>query len=294
LLSVCSITVQSDWGGGEYERLNSFFRQVGISHHVSCPHTQQQNGVVESKHRHIVDVGLSLLATTSMPLKYWDEAFLAATYLINHTPMKLLNYDTPINTLLGTTPDYSNFRVFGCACWPNLRPYNSHKLQFQSIHCVFLGYSKMHKGLFETSTGRIYISRDVNFDETVFLFAKNQSVVVAQYTTHVLLLPEYLDRNNISTNTDESPICFPLPVFDSCVQTQVGAAPPSSAMVPLSTSIVPHLVGASPPLGPATHSRLPPFAPRPSPVSDPALAETSTTHRVVSVLPRAVLVPSTA
>jgi hypothetical protein len=25
-----------------------------------------------------------------MPLKYWDEAFLAATYLINSTPTKLL------------------------------------------------------------------------------------------------------------------------------------------------------------------------------------------------------------
>jgi transposase InsO family protein len=64
------ITVQSDWGGGEYERLNSFFCQVGISHHVSCPHTPQQNGVAERKHRHIVEMSLSLLVTASMPLKY--------------------------------------------------------------------------------------------------------------------------------------------------------------------------------------------------------------------------------
>jgi hypothetical protein len=40
-------------------------------------------------------MGLSLLATASMPFKYWDEAFLAGTYLINRTPTKLLNYDTP-------------------------------------------------------------------------------------------------------------------------------------------------------------------------------------------------------
>jgi hypothetical protein len=37
------IFVQSDWGG-EYERLNSLFRQVGIAHQVSCSHTHQQNG----------------------------------------------------------------------------------------------------------------------------------------------------------------------------------------------------------------------------------------------------------
>jgi hypothetical protein len=31
-------------------------------------------------------MGLALLAHASMPLKFWDEAFLAATYLINPTP----------------------------------------------------------------------------------------------------------------------------------------------------------------------------------------------------------------
>lgn len=49
---------------------NHFFTQVGISHHVSCPHTHQQNGSAERKHHHIVEVGLSLLAHASMPLKF--------------------------------------------------------------------------------------------------------------------------------------------------------------------------------------------------------------------------------
>jgi hypothetical protein len=79
------ITVQFDWGE-EYEKLNSFFRNIGISHQVSCLHTHQQNGVAERKHRHIVQMCLTLLAHVSMPLKYWDETFLAATYLINRTP----------------------------------------------------------------------------------------------------------------------------------------------------------------------------------------------------------------
>jgi hypothetical protein len=75
-------------------------------------------------------MGLALLTHASMPLKCWDEAFLVATYLINRTTTKLLSYDTPITKLLGVTPGYSSFRrVFGCVCWPNLRSYNSHKLQ---------------------------------------------------------------------------------------------------------------------------------------------------------------------
>jgi hypothetical protein len=39
---------------------------------------------------------------------------------------------------------------------------------------VFLGYSNMHKGFkcLDTRTGRIYISRDVVFDEDLFPFSK--------------------------------------------------------------------------------------------------------------------------
>jgi hypothetical protein len=75
---------------------------------------------------------LAILATTSMPLKYWDESFLAATYLINRTPTKVLDYDTLIIRLLGVKPDYSSLSIFGCAYWPNLHPYNAEKLQFRA------------------------------------------------------------------------------------------------------------------------------------------------------------------
>jgi hypothetical protein len=53
---------------------------------------------------------------------------------------------TPIELLLHEIPDYTFLKVFGCACWPHLRPYNSRKLEFRSKKCVFLGYSSLHKG----------------------------------------------------------------------------------------------------------------------------------------------------
>jgi histone deacetylase 1/2 len=163
------LAIQTDWGG-EYQKLNSFFQRVGISHLVSCPHAHQQNGPAERKHRHIVEVGLSLLAYASMPLKYWDEAFNTAVYLINRLPSKVIQSQTPMERLFGSSGDYSLLRIFGCACWPNLRPYNKHKLEFRSKQCAFLEYSNLHKGYkcLDISTGRIYISRDIVFDETVF------------------------------------------------------------------------------------------------------------------------------
>jgi hypothetical protein len=93
------LTMQTDWGG-EYEKLNSFFQSVGIVHHVSCPHAHQQNGSAERKHRHIVEVGLALLANASMPLKFWDDAFITATFLINMLPSKVIDFETPTEKLL--------------------------------------------------------------------------------------------------------------------------------------------------------------------------------------------------
>jgi hypothetical protein len=68
-----TITVQTDWGR-EYEKLNYFFRNIGITYHVSYPHAHQHNESAERKHRHIVEVNLSLLTQASMPLKFWGEA----------------------------------------------------------------------------------------------------------------------------------------------------------------------------------------------------------------------------
>jgi hypothetical protein len=198
------ITMQTDWGG-EYQKLSSFFQRVGITHHVSCPHAHQQNGSAERKHRHIVEVGLSLLAQASMPLKFWDEAFLTATYLINRIPSKVIDDDTPMERLFHEKPNFSFLRTFGCAVWPNLRPYNKRKLEFCSKQCAFIGYSNMHKGYkcLDISTGRIYISRDVVFDETVFPFASLHPNAGARLCAEILLLPEYSSQHSGDDTLDD-------------------------------------------------------------------------------------------
>lgn len=142
--------------------------------------------MAERKHRHIVETGLALLAHSSLPLRFWDEAFLTACYLINRMPTRNLNNLTPITRLLKIKPDYSFLRVFGCACWPNLRKYNTRKLNFRSKQCVFLGYSSLHKGYkcLDRTTGRIYISRDVIFDESQYL------LIVIAHHHHLITLPQ--------------------------------------------------------------------------------------------------------
>jgi transposase InsO family protein len=108
------LAMLTDWGG-EYQKLSSFFYRIGITHLVSCPHTHQQNGVVERKRHHIIEVGLVLLAHASMPLKFWDEAFQTSTFLINRLPTPVINYGSPIEKLFATKPAYSFLKAFGCA-----------------------------------------------------------------------------------------------------------------------------------------------------------------------------------
>jgi histone deacetylase 1/2 len=117
--------------------------------------------------------------------------FLTAVYLINRLPSRAIDSQTPVERLFGDKGDYSFLRIFGCSCWPNLRLYNKHKLEFWSIQCVFLGYSNAHKGYkcLDISTGHRYISYGIVFDKAVFPFANLHSNAGAQHRrpAHILI-----------------------------------------------------------------------------------------------------------
>lgn len=98
-----------------------------IVHRTSRPHTHEQNDIAERKHRHIVENGLTLLARSSLPFKFWDEAFRTAVFLHNRLPSSVTHGKSPLEILFHTSPDYKSLRVFGCACHPNIRLYNTHK-----------------------------------------------------------------------------------------------------------------------------------------------------------------------
>lgn len=114
---------------------------------------------------------MTLLTQANLPLKFWWNAFHTATYLINRLPTTFLNNKTPFELLFHKKPDYSHLRIFGCACYPFLRPYNHHKLAYRTGRCIFLGYSSLHKGYqCLHSSRRLYISNHVFFNESSFPF----------------------------------------------------------------------------------------------------------------------------
>lgn len=122
--------IQCD-GGGEFKPVQKVALDTGIQFRMSCPYTSQQNGRAERKHRHIVELGLTLLAQAKMPLSYWWEAFSTAVYhhqsltmrvptswftRKNQTTMSLNHLDVPAtlvsNLTTNTSSSFTQLDVF--------------------------------------------------------------------------------------------------------------------------------------------------------------------------------------
>lgn len=60
-------------GGEEFNSLEfiNYLAQNGIKRQISCPHTSEQNGALERKHRHIVETGLTLLFNANLSMFMW-------------------------------------------------------------------------------------------------------------------------------------------------------------------------------------------------------------------------------
>ena len=127
---------------------------------------------MERKHGHILETVLTMLSHASMTLDYWDHAVISSVYLINRLPYLAIENEVPYQRLFHKLPKYKFLKVFGCACFPLLRSYNQHKLQPRSKECIFLGYSLSHEGSkCLAADDRIYISKDIIFNEIRFPFA---------------------------------------------------------------------------------------------------------------------------
>lgn len=178
-------------GGGEFvsNLFLTHLQQSGIKQLISCPHTPQQNGLAERKHRQVTEMALSLMFHSQVPHRYWVEAFFTANYLSNLLPHSALaDQKTPFEILHNRRGQYSSLKAFGCACFPTLRDYSRNKFDPRSLKCVFLGYSEKFKGYrcLMPSTGRVYISRHVTFDEDDFPFSNDYSHLRGKATTPLM------------------------------------------------------------------------------------------------------------
>ena len=129
-----------------------------------------------------------------------------SVYILNRAPSRSLDGATPYEVWIGVKPNVEHFRVFGSLCHVKVLGEKLKKLQDRSKPMVFIGYEVGTKGYkcYDLETGRVYISRDVIFEEKSQWDWRNSNIEKKEGTFYS---PNFFD-------TDEEQIDQEAPLYD--------------------------------------------------------------------------------
>lgn len=110
--------IQSDHGPQCAYR--EFYTSKGIINQKPCIYTPQQNGLVEHKSQHILNVARTLKLQSGIPINQWGFCVKHVVKLINALPSLVIQNQTTHAILYQNPPSYEFFKVFGCLHMPTL------------------------------------------------------------------------------------------------------------------------------------------------------------------------------
>jgi transposase InsO family protein len=150
--------------GSEFKNLE----EEGIKHEFSAPYTPQQNGVLESKNRTLIDMARTMLGEYKMPERFWSEAVNTACHAIKRLYLHRLLKKTSYELLTDNNPNVSYFRVFGSKCYILVKKGRHSKFAPKAVEGFLLGFDSNTKAyrVFNKSSRLVEVSSDVVFDET--------------------------------------------------------------------------------------------------------------------------------
>jgi hypothetical protein len=78
----------------------SYLFDKDIIHQTSCAHTPQQNGVVDRKNCHLLNVARCHLFHMHVAKHFWSDVVLTTCYLINQMPTSVIDGVSPHSLLI--------------------------------------------------------------------------------------------------------------------------------------------------------------------------------------------------
>ncbi|KAM2946107.1 hypothetical protein COP2_028938 [Malus domestica] len=149
----------------------------------------------------------------NLPKKFWSQAIQIAAYIINCLPSKILKFKSPYQILKGREIEISHLRVFGYVCYVHIQTIHKDKLDLRAIKCAFVGYSTSQKGYkcYDSKTRKVFVSRDVRFDETHSFFQKHDDKPQGELSYEVFPTPLFPDDPRLSTPHNEAVEIEPAP-----------------------------------------------------------------------------------
>ncbi|KAK2413561.1 putative mitochondrial protein [Trifolium repens] len=228
--------------------MTDFFLSKGIIHQRSCVESPQQNGIVERKHQHILNVARSLSFQASLPSNFWHFSIQHAVHLINRIPTPLLKNNTPYNILFQEPPTFMHLKSFGCLAYASTIKNHRTKFDTRARKCIFLGYRDGTKGyfLYDIISHEFFVSRNVIFYETIFPLSKKNISDTSTCTPNLDmdsqdLEPITLLPNDTNIPTDIRPNNIPTPndtsMPNDTTPTSVSPNEPAPAPIRQSTRI---------------------------------------------------------
>ena len=174
--------------------LEAWISQQGIEWSWSAKNTPEQNGVSERFGALLTEKARCIREYAKMPEDLYPECYLAAAHLMNRTPNKALEWDSPLVKLQKLTNpgqsvryELAHLKVFGCKAYPLLKgadaPPKSNKLKPRAFVGYLVGYDSTNIfRIWNPEKGDVSGYRDVIFneDELYSAYTSNKELLLKE------------------------------------------------------------------------------------------------------------------
>lgn len=157
----------------ESEEWTDYLEASGLLVELSAPDTHEQNGAAERSGGVLTLRARKLKHLSSLPETMMPELYLTAAYLLNRSPTRRLEWDSPLGKLqkhrnsMATLPKLAHLRSYGCRAYV-LNPHidKLDRLEPRTHIGYLIGYESTN--IFRVwipKLSRVINTRDVTFDE---------------------------------------------------------------------------------------------------------------------------------